>query len=470
MSAHSLQWGGRFQSAPDPALLAFGSSLGEDLLLARFDVRSSQAHVRALFGGGTIAAATYEALVSALDRVAAEIEDGSFRAFASTGAFEDIHGAIDARVREIDDDAGGWLHAGRSRNDQVATTLALYAAERARMGAARAASIARALAGRARSALGQGSVLAGTTHGQPAQPVLLAFWLQGAAEPFLRSARRFAALAREAMDVMPLGSAALAGSCLPLDRVAAARYLGFARPSRNALDAVGTRDALFACADAWATCCVPAARISAEIVAWASPLVGYVRIGDASASGSSLMPQKRNPDIFELVRAGTQRALADARAAWAASAAIPLSYHRDLQECKQSAIAAIERADSLLSAFERALADIAFDVENMERHATAGYTLATDLADALVRGGVDARRAHRFVGERVVAAEEQGRAFDASDLHALAAHLGATTLDAPLDARASVLAKATEGSTSPPAVARALDALERELSECEALP
>ena len=468
MSASSLQWGGRFHSAPDPALLAFGSSFEDDLLLARFDLQTSQAHVRALRGGGTIPPEIFEALVAALDRIAEEIEDGSFTAWARNGAFEDIHGAIDARVREIDDVAGRWLHAGRSRNDQVATTLALYAASRARDGIARTTSIARALASRAALALEQKSVLAGTTHGQPAQPILLAFWLQAAAEPFVRSARRFAALAREAMETMPLGSGALAGSCIPLDRAAAARYLGFVRPSRNALDAVGTRDVLFACADAWATSCVPAARVAAEIVTWASPLFGYVRIGDASASGSSLMPQKRNPDIFELVRAGTQRALSDARAAWAASAAVPLSYHRDLQESKQSAIAAIERAVSILSAFARAFADIEFDVERMERYATAGYTLATDHADALVRGGVDARRAHRLVGERVAIAEAQERAFDASDLQALGEHLGVPALLAPLDARASVLAKVTDGSTSPEAVARALDSLECELSECEA--
>ena len=464
MNEASLQWGGRFRSAPDPALLAFGSSFEDDLLLARFDVETSRAHVRALTGGEVIAQDTAETLERALDRVAAEIDDGSFAIWARKGAFEDIHGAIDARVRELDEEAGGWLHAGRSRNDQVATTLSLYAAARARDGMARVTTIAIALVARARNALAEGSVLAGTTHGQPAQPILLAFWLQAAAEPFVRGARRFASVAKEAMEAMPLGSGALAGSCLPLDRLAAARYLGFARPSRNALDAVGTRDALFACADAWATSCVPASRIAAEIVHWASPLLGYVRIGDASASGSSLMPQKRNPDIFELVRAGTQRVLGDARTAWSASAPLALSYHRDLQESKQSAIAAIERAESILKAFARAFADLEFDVVEMERRATLGYTLATDLADALILHGLDARRAHRLAGERVALAEAQGRPFDASDLRALGTQVGVEALEAPLDARAGVRAKATDGSTSPEAVADALDELEKELS------
>ena len=464
MSVGSLQWGGRFRRAPDPALLAFGSSLEDDLLLAPFDLETSRAHVRALAGGGAIAPEIAAALESALDRVAAEIEAESFAGWASEKGFEDIHGAIDARVREIDAVAGSWLHAGRSRNDQVATTLALYAAARARDGLARVSAVAAALAARARNALSLESVLAGTTHGQPAQPILLAFWLQAAAEPFVRCAQRFAAVAREAMEMMPLGSGALAGSCLSLDRAAAARYLGFARPSRNALDSVGTRDALFACADAWARACVPAARIAAEVVSWASPLVGYVRVGDASASGSSLMPQKRNPDIFELVRAGTQRVLSDAGTAWSMSAAVGLSYHRDLQECKQSAIDAIERADALLSAFERAFADLEFDLATMERQATHGYTLATDHADALILHGLDARRAHRLVGERVALAEEQGRSFDASDLLALGEAVGGTALAAPLDARSSVRAKATEGSSSPEAVRRSLDALERELA------
>ncbi|MGC8485079.1 MAG: argininosuccinate lyase [Candidatus Baltobacteraceae bacterium] len=465
MSAGSLQWGGRFRRGPDPALLAFGSSLEDDLLLAPFDLQTSRAHVRALVGGGAILPETARALDGALDVVAAEIEAGRFAAWAREGGFEDIHGAIDARVREIDAAAGGWLHAGRSRNDQVATTLALYAAARARDGLARVTAIAAALVARARSALAQESVLAGTTHGQPAQPILLAFWLQAAAEPFVRGAQRFASVAGEAMEMMPLGSGALAGSCLPLDRLAAARYLGFAKPSRNALDSVGTRDALFACADAWAKACVPASRISAEVVSWASPLVGYVRIGDASASGSSLMPQKRNPDIFELVRSGTQRVLSDAGTAWSASAAIGLSYHRDLQECKQSAIDAIERADALLAAFERAFADLEFDIVKMERQATLGYTLATDHADALILHGLDARRAHRLVGERVALAEEQGRPFDASDLRALGAAVGAAALDAPLDAPSSVRAKATEGSSAPAAVRHALDALENELAD-----
>ena len=464
MTEGSLQWGGRFRSAPDPALLAFGSSFEDDLLLARFDLETSRAHVRALTGGEVIAQDTGAKLERALDRVAAEIDDGSFAIWARKGSFEDIHGAIDARVRELDEEAGGWLHAGRSRNDQVATTLSLYAAARARDGLARVTTIAAALVTRARSALAEGSVLAGTTHGQPAQPILLAFWLQAAAEPFVRGARRFASVEKDAMEAMPLGSGALAGSCLPLDRLAAARYLGFARPSRNALDAVGTRDALFSCADAWATACVPAARIAAEIVLWSSPLVGYVRIGDASASGSSLMPQKRNPDIFELVRAGTQRVLADAKTAWSASAAVGLSYHRDLQECKQSAISAIERADGILAAFGRAFADLEFDVAQMERRTTLGYTPATDLADALILKGVDARRAHRLVGARVALAEEQGRPFETSDLRALGAQIGAETLEAPLDARSGVRAKATIGSTSPESVADALDELEKELS------
>ncbi len=459
-----MQWGGRFRSAPDPALLAFGSSLEDDLLLAEFDVETSRAHVRALMGGEIITDEIAAALERALERVAAEIGDGTFAEWAQSGGFEDIHGAIDARVREIDEFAGGWLHAGRSRNDQVATTVALYAAARARDGAMQARSIAAALLARARTALAREIVLAGTTHGQPAQPILLAFWLQAAAEPFLRAARRFAMVTREAMEEMPLGSGALAGSSLPLDRLAAARYLGFARPTRNALDAVGTRDALFACADAWATSCVPAARIAAELLPWSSPLLGYAKVGDASASGSSLMPQKRNPDIFELVRAGTQSVLADARTAWSASASVALSYHRDLQECKQRAIAAIEGGRSILAAFERAFADLAFDAEAMESRATLGYTLATDHADALILRGVDARRAHRLVGDRVALAEEQGRSFDASDLQALGAQIGGDTLAAPLDARAGVRAKATAGSTAPDAVARALDDLERELA------
>ncbi len=467
MSA-GLQWGGRFDAAPDSALLAFGSSLEDDLVLARFDVSCSLAHVEALAGGGTISADAARQLRAALGAVAAEIATGDFAAWARASGAEDVHGAIDARVRELAPDAGALLHAGRSRNDQVATTLALYARDRAERGARTALAIARALCERGETESAAGTLLAATTHWQPAQPVLLGFWLLAAAEPFARAAARFAAAAHGAARSCALGSAAVAGSTLPLAREAAAAALGFAAPSRNAMDAIGTRDAALDAAHAFVRAVTDASRIAEEIVLWAAPAFGYARIGDASATGSSLMPQKRNPDVFELVRGGASELLGYYSGALASLCGLGLSYHRDLQQTKRLVLLAIERGGAMLDAFAVALADVRFDRAAMGARAGDGYTAATDVADAVIRAGATAREAHALVGARVRAAEAAGRALDASDLAALAAAVGVHELQAPLDAAASVRAKVTTGSTAPHAVLAALADLRRELLEVEA--
>jgi argininosuccinate lyase len=459
----SLQWGGRFNSPPDAALIAFGSSLEDDLALASFDVQTSLAHVDALAGGGIIDGATAEALRDALARVANDVADGSFAAYARNAGAEDVHGAIDARVRELEPEAGALLHAGRSRNDQVATTLALYASDRARAGAKRAASIARHLLARAAEELDARTIVAATTHMQPAQPVLLAFWLQAAAEPFVRSAHRFREAARFARESCPLGSGAVSGSTLPLDRKAACKRLGFEHPSRNAMDAIGTRDAILDVAQICARALADASRVSAEIVLWATPGFGYVRLGDSSSTGSSLMPQKRNPDIFELVRGCASEVAGLYLGAFSSTIGMPLSYHRDLQETKRLAIAACERTLAALDAFERALRDTSFVREKMAARAGEGYTVATDLADALIMRGVSAREAHHLVGSIVRAAEEAGRPLEARDLAALASETGLKDFNAPLDPFASIEAKATAGSTAPSAVRAGLAALAAEL-------
>ena len=444
----SLQWGGRFASAPDAALLAFGSSLEDDLVLAPFDVRCSLAHVTAL--RRVLEPHDAAALRAALEQVAGEIDDGSFAAWATTHAFEDVHGAIDARGREHAGPPGERLHAGRSRNDQVATTLLLYARDRATRGAKLALDVAALCEDRAQSALERRALLAATTHWQPAQPVLLAFWLDACAQGFVRAAERFARVAADASRFCPLGSAALAGTSLPLDRTAAALELGFALPTRNALDSVGDRDVALDLLHAAARAAVAASRPSEELVIWATPAFGYVRLDDAASTGSSLMPQKRNPDPFELCRAAGARAIGAYTGALASVNGIALSYHRDLQETKAQVITGTEHALAALDAFRRAFAHVHFQEQVTSAHAGDGYTVATDLADAVILGGATAREAHRAVGERVVRAETEGRALDASDAHAL--HVP----DAPLDAAASVLGKHTPGSTNPQAVATAI--------------
>ncbi len=459
-----LQWGGRFAAAPDAALLAFGSSLEEDLTLAPFDVRCSRAHVTALESGRVITPAIAAALRSALATVEAEIASGAFAEHARATGAEDVHGAIDGRVRELEPDAGEWLHAGRSRNDQVATTLALYVRDRARLGAELCERIIRTALLQARDALARETVLAATTHWQPAQPILLAFWIEAVGESFLRARDRFVGVADGASKNCPLGSSACSGSTLPLDRDAAASELGFARPSRNALDAIGERDLAIDALGAVARALGAASRPSEELVLWCTPAFGFARLGDEASTGSSLMPQKRNPDPFELVRAHASSANGALAAALGTTTGIALSYHRDLQETKAIVIRGIERGLAALDAFARAFGYVAYHHEAMSAHAADGYTVATDFADALISRGISARRAHHVVGTIVSAAEAKGRPLDAGDLTALADLAGLDApLDAPLDALASVHAKRTIGSTAPGEVARALDALEAAL-------
>ncbi len=449
--SHQLQWGGRFSAPSDSTLLTFGSSLDDDLVLATFDIRCSRGHVASLRGAGLLTDAHAAALSMALDTINDEVEDGAFAVFARSGRYEDVHGAIDARVRElVAPEAGESLHAGRSRNDQVATTLLLYAHDRARRGRSVCATIATALERRAAAALVTGALLAATTHWQPAQPVLLAFWLDACAQPFLRAAQRFAAVEQAALVACPLGSGAVAGSSLPLDRAAAALELGFMEPSRNALDSIGDRDVALDLLHAAARATIAASRASEEFVLWTTPAFGYARLGDGAATGSSLMPQKRNPDPFELIRAAAARINGAYAAALATTTGIGLSYHRDLQETKALILSGTERALATLDAFARAFDALQFDESRMTARAGDGFTVATDIADSVIMSGTTARAAHRAVGERVLLAELAGRRLDASDLAALGVP------GAPLDARASVEAKRTPGSTDPSAVAQAI--------------
>ena len=462
---HDLQWGGRFASAPDASLLAFGSSLDEDLFIAPWDVRCSRGHVAALASGGVISADDAAALRAALDEVAGEIAGGSFAAWARAHDFEDVHGAIDARVREHAGKAGERLHAGRSRNDQVATTLLLWARDAAVEGARTSLDIAALCEDRAADALERRTLLAATTHWQPAQPVLLAFWLDALAQSFVRAAERFARVAGDASRYCPLGSAALAGSSLPLDRAAAARELGFDEPSRNALDAVGDRDVVLDLLNAAARATVAASRASEELVIWATPAFGYVRLDDAASTGSSLMPQKRNPDPFELVRGHGARAIGAYAGALASLNGVALSYHRDLQETKSQVLGGVRAGLAAIDAFRRALAHVHFRHDAMTARAADGYTVATDLADAMILAGATAREAHRAVGERVLLAEDRGRPLDQTDTAAL----GIT--GTPVDALGSVLGKRTAGSTSPDAVAESIAAARKTIASLsESLP
>jgi len=459
-----LQWGGRFEAAPDGALLAFGSSLEDDLVLAEFDVACSQAHVATLAAAGIIDVEIAHALAIALAQIADEIPSGEFAAQARAGSAEDVHGAIDARARSLAPQAGEWLHAGRSRNDQVATTLLLYARDRAARGERVCKEIVRFALARAKRALDDETVLAATTHWQPAQPILLAYWFGAVAEMFARAARRFARVASDAREACPLGSGACSGSTLPLDRAVAARELDFAEPSRNALDSVGDRDVALDLLHAVARAAVAASRVCEEIVLWCTPAFGYATLDDAASTGSSLMPQKRNPDPFELVRAAASAANGAYLAALGSVTGVALSYHRDLQETKAQIVRGSERGLAALEAFATALPHVRWNAAAMAARANEGYVVATDVADALIERGVSARQAHSLVGALVDTAEREKRPLRARDLTALARSANLKgPLAAPLDALASVRAKKTLGSTNPAEISRALAELERRL-------
>ena len=469
----TLLWGGRFSAPPDARLLAFGSSYDDDLALANADIRASLAHVDTLAGARLIAPDEADALRAALGVVAEELDRASF---APNGPFEDIHSAIEARVVQLAGETiGGKLHAGRSRNDQVATAIALYARDALDKLSADSVALARELLARATQELQARTLLIGMTHWQPAQPILLAFWLHAAAVGVARQAARLLT-ARKAIARSPLGASALAGTSLPLDRTTAAKALGFELgPTENALDTVGDRDAaletLFACA-ALATYL---SRLAEEFVIWCSPLVGFARLGDEAATGSSLMPQKKNPDVFELVRAKAATVDAYLGAALAQLKGLPLSYQRDLQETKRMLIAGVADTSAMLGAFRRAFASLEFDRDRCNASASAGFAIATELADRLVRAGVPFRSAHRLVGEFVRVAEAEGRGLDATDVSkcfSAAAEAFGTKMpagsEAGFDAEACVSAKATAGSTNPALLASAIDATQHSLDSLAA--
>jgi argininosuccinate lyase len=343
----------------------------------------------------------------------------------------------------------------------VATTLALYSRDRAQRGAETSKRIARFAIDAAKRALKDETVLAATTHWQPAQPILLAFWLGAIAEMFVRARTRFQRVAADARESCPLGSGACSGSTLPLKREISARELDFAAPSRNALDSVGDRDVALDVLHAVTRALVAASRISEELVMWCTPVFGYARLDDAASTGSSLMPQKRNPDPFELVRASAATATGTYASALASLGGVALSYHRDLQETKAQVIRGTERGLAALSAFAAALQHVHWNADAMAERAGDGYVVATDIADALIARGISPRQAHLLVGNAVSIAERDGRPLEARDLASLtkAAKLK-TALKAPLDPLASARAKKTVGSTSPDFVARSLAKLE----------
>jgi len=433
-------WHGRFGEDPADELLAFTSSLAFDRRLAADDIAGSRAHVAMLAEVGLMTGEEAAAVATALDRVKQEIADGSF-VFAPTD--EDIHTAIERRVTDLAGPAGAKLHTGRSRNDQVALDLRLFLRREGQAVVAGLHALQDVLVRRA-GEVGD-TYLPGYTHLQRAQPVLLAHHLLAHFWALVRDVDRWRD-ALERADVSPLGAGALAGSSLPLDPDAVASDLGFSRRFDNSLDAVSDRDFVAEALFVAALTQVHLSRLGEEIVLWSSEEFGFVRLADAYSTGSSMLPQKKNPDIAELARGGAGRVIGDLTGLLATLKGLPLAYNRDLQGDKEPLFDALDTCVGALGAMAGLVATVEFVAERMQAAADGASSAATDLAELLVQQGVPFRDAHEAVGSLVRQAAERRVALE--ELVMTEPRLGTDAL-AVLEPGESVRRRTTPGGAGP---------------------
>jgi len=442
VSAEGRLWGGRFGAGPAEAFDRLNASLDVDRRLWRQDIAGSRAHARMLGARGIVPEEDARAIEAGLEQVAEELAADRF---VFQPGDEDIHTAVERRLTELVGDAGRRLHTARSRNDQVITDTLLYLRERARAQRDLLRALGEALVVQAEAHVD--TLLPGYTHGQRAQPVRLAHHLLAYVWMLGRDRVRLGH-AIEATAECPLGSGALAGVGFPVDRAMVARELGFRLPSPNSLDAVSSRDALVDYLHFAAQLGVHLSRLGAELVLWAGEEHGFVELDDAFTSGSSMLPQKKNPDACELARAKAPRLAADLAGLLGLLAGLPLAYNKDLQEDKGYLFDAVDTVEALLPAMTGTVASARFRAERMAEASRGGFLAATDLADHLVGLGWPFRRAHEAVGRLVRACEERGIGLDeAGPGEAAAAGLEGVALPA-LDAEASVEAKAVPGGTA----------------------
>ncbi len=444
-------WGGRFGGDTAAAMAAFNNSLPFDRRLADVDVRGSLAWAQALVQAGALSGEEGAAIRDGLAAIRADLAAGRFPFHPDD---EDIHTAVERRLGELIGPLAGKLHTGRSRNDQVATDLRLYILDhlpalRQGLRCLQAALVAQAEAH-------PGVILPGYTHAQRAQPILLAHWFLSHFWPLQRDIERLAGL-QPRLAVCPLGSAALAGTPLPIDREALARALGFARPSENSLDAVADRDFVLELL-AWATLVGShLSRLAADLVAWSAPEFGFVELSDAYATGSSIMPQKKNPDSLELLRAKSGRLTGNLVALLVALKGLPSGYNKDLQEDKEPLFDTLDTLELGLQVAAGAVGTLLVRPERMAA-ALDDMLLATELADYLAERGVPFREAHRVVGQAVRLALERGgglRDLELADYRALSPAFD-QGLYAALDCGRAVARRAVLGGTAPSAVAEQL--------------
>jgi argininosuccinate lyase len=444
-AGHSL-WGGRFSAKPADLMQAINVSIGFDKRLAGEDIAGSRAHAAMLAAVGIITSADAAAIQGGLDAIEGEIAAGTF---PFREAFEDIHMNIEARLAELIGSAAGRLHTARSRNDQVALDFRLWVRAACDRTGRQLRDLQRALVDKAEAHVD--ALMPGFTHLQAAQPVTFGHHLMAYVEMFARDAGRFAD-ARARMNECPLGAAALAGTSFPIDRDATARALGFDRPTANSLDSVSARDFAQEALGAAAICATHLSRLAEEIVLWTTPQFGFVRLSDAYTTGSSIMPQKRNADAAELVRAKASRILGALVSLGGVMKGLPLAYGKDMQEDKVPTFDAFDGLELSLAAMTGMIDDMAPQTTAMAAAAGAGHATATDLADWLVRTlDMPFREAHHVAGAAVKRADERGcglAELSLSDLQRLEPRV---TMDiyAVLTPWASVASRNSHGGAAP---------------------
>ncbi len=448
-------WGGRFAGGPSQALAALSKSTHFDWRLAGQDIAGSRAHARVLHAAGLLDDVELSTMLDGLDRLAADVASGAFVAAADD---EDVHTALErGLIERAGADVGGKLRAGRSRNDQIATLTRMYLRDEARVIVGLVLDVVDALVAQADAH--PGAAMPGRTHLQHAQPVLLAHHLLAHAWPLLRDVERFVDWdARAARS--PYGSGALAGSSLGLDPAAVAAELGFDGPVENSIDGTASRDVMAEFAFVAAMVGVDLSRLAEEVILWNTKEFGFVRLDDAFSTGSSIMPQKKNPDVAELARGKAGRLIGDLTGLLATLKGLPLAYNRDLQEDKEPVFDQVDTLEVLLPAFSGMVATMTFDTERMASLAPQGFSLATDVAEWLVREGVPFRVAHEVAGACVKVCEDRGiELWDLTDedLVGISSHL-TPDVRSVLSVEGSLASRDAVGGTAPVRVAEQLEA------------
>jgi argininosuccinate lyase len=445
-------WGGRFASGPAEIMEEINASIGFDRRLYAQDIRGSIAHANMLAKQGIISQADAEAIEAGLSEIKAEIEAGTFQ---FSRALEDIHLNIEARLKERIGEAGGRLHTARSRNDQVATDFRLFVRDSVDHLDGQLAGLQLALARKAEAHAA--TVMPGFTHLQTAQPVTFGHHCLAYVEMLARDRGRLAD-ARNRLNELPLGAAALAGTSFPIDRDATSAALEFARPMANSLDAVSARDFVLEVLAAAAICATHLSRFAEEIVLWCSADFAFIRLSDKFTTGSSIMPQKRNPDAAELVRAKAGRIAGAFNALMIVMKGLPLAYSKDMQEDKEQTFDALNTLSLMIAAMTGMVGDMEVNTARMREAAARGYSTATDLADWLVRElAMPFRDAHHVTGKIVKLAETMGIGLEQlplAEMQSVEPRITAAVLDV-LSVENSVASRRSFGGTAPENVAQA---------------